>query len=600
MECDVLNCYWAIQHLSVTSLTSQNPAAYRIEPLEKSIQNLERIYLKLTLAIVIGLILVVVVCWRGYHYYVRWQTHKLIRSAQLSLTQGNERPAMIAAHRVVDLDPTNADGWRMLADLAEKHDDVSAMDWRRRVLDIDPNSLPNILSFVATALKFKHFSIAADALSRVSNEQKNTSDYHAMAGRVALAIGDLPAAERDFREASRLAPDDPRRQLALALFLLDSADPQKREEGRIAAEKLKNYPSVRPEVLRGLTMSALMRRDSAVALDLGRELRALPEATFSDRVLYLSSLKNSADPSTETYLANLQAEASTNSAKVGELIAWMNGNGFAPAAAKWIHNLNEVILNDKQVRLAIADTYTQIHDWPAIEQLVAKTDWGDYEFLRHALKARMARETGQNALFEKEWTAALRGAGSNSQAANVLERVASGWGWKDEALEVLWTLSENREAQRDALLTLYRYYSNKRDTAGLYRVFSRLLAATPNDPKVKNNFAHLALLAKADLPRARTIAKEIYQTDPTNPVCASTYAFSLYRAGDSENALKVLNKLGPDALSEPSIAAYYGIILSSTGRHEQAQPYLKLAENVRLLPEEERLVAEAKDSGSPR
>jgi predicted Zn-dependent protease len=562
--------------------------------LEKSHQDVERFYIKLTLGITIGLLLVVLTIWGGHHYYARWQAHKLMREAHESLERGEDRRATIAARRVIDLDPSNIDGCRTLAELAEKHSDVTAIDWRRRVIEIEPNSLQNTLALATTALKFNRFSVATDALARVSAKDKQTADYQGIAARLAVATGDPAAAESHLVEAAALAPEDPRRQLDLALFQLESPDPQKQEQGRTSAQRLKEYPSIRADALRGLIMDAARQRNSAVALDLGRELRSLPEATFPDRVLYLSTLKGTADPSAETYLANLQAEAAGNAGKVAQLVAWMNSHGLASAAVKWATTFDATILADMQVRLALADVYTQLRDWSALQQLAAKSDWREFEFLRLAVKARVAHETGDNAGFEKQWAAALHGASENPQAANILERVASGWGWNDKAVEVLWMLSENRELQRDALQTLYRYYSNKRDAAGLYRVLARLIKVTPNDPRVKNNFAQLALLLNADLPRARAIAKELYQSDPTSAVCVSTYAFSLYRAGEIDKALKIMKGLSTDQLRDPSVATYYGIILSSAGQRDQAEPFLKLAEGTRLLPEEEKMIAQAR------
>ena len=172
----------------------------------------------------------------------------------------------------------------------------------------------------------------------------------------------------------------------------------------------------------------------------------------------------------------------------------------------------------------------------------------------------------------------------------------SDWGWKDQAVEALWALSDTRELERDSLQTLHWYYSNERDTAGLYRVLVRLIKVAPDDAQVKNNFAQVALLLNADLVRARAVAKEVYEADRGSAVCVSTYAFSLYRAGEIDKALKIMNTLSADQLRDPAVAIYYGIILSSAGQPEQAERFLKLGEKARLLPEEEKLVAQARTS----
>jgi hypothetical protein len=48
-------------------------------------------------------------------------------------------------------------------------------------------------------------------------------------------------------------------------------------------------------------------------------------------------------------------------------------------------------------------------------------------------------------------------------------------------------------------------------------------------------------------------------------------------------------------LRAPNTAAYYGIILAAAHRPQEAAQYLQMAEQARLLPEEEELVAGAKN-----
>jgi Flp pilus assembly protein TadD len=340
--------------------------------------------------------------------------------------------------------------------------------------------------------------------------------------------------------------------------------------------------------------SATQERNWAVVLDLARELQGLPEATFNDRLVYLSALSATADPGIQDYLAKLQTEAKDDADKVFRLIAWMNSHGEMARSLAWKESLSAEILGEVHVRVALADAYVARNDWPELQRLVEGNTWGGFEFVRFALKARIARAKNDEAGFTKNWTEAVRLAGDKIPSLKLLERTAAGWGWKEEATNLLWLRAETREGAAEALETLSRQYDQDRDTHGLYRVIAHLLKISPNDPKTRNNFAQLALLLGVEVQTARATARELYNQNPNDPVFVSTYAFALEQAGDSKQALRIMSGLTPEQLHVPNTAAYYGIILAAANKPQEAAEYLQLAERARLLPEEEALVARAK------
>jgi Flp pilus assembly protein TadD len=95
------------------------------------------------------------------------------------------------------------------------------------------------------------------------------------------------------------------------------------------------------------------------------------------------------------------------------------------------------------------------------------------------------------------------------------------------------------------------------------------------------------------LRKAHELAKEVFAQNPDQPIIASTYAFSLHLQGRSKEGLAVMQKLKPDVLESPSVALYYGLLLSATGETNKAGKYLDIAQRSDLLPEEKALAAEA-------
>jgi predicted Zn-dependent protease len=564
------------------------------QPLEGSLLKTERVYIKLSLGILGGLCLFIALCWGGHRFYVRWQEHKLMRQAHVALEKNDLRWATMAAQRAFALDASSLDACRTLAEIAERQSSPEAIEWRRQVVAIEPDSLPNLLALAGTALRFEQSAIADEALAKVSPSQRNDAGYHAAAARVALTKNDLIAAEKHLLEAARLAPNDPVRQLELAEFQLRSDDRAKRDKGRELAQRLKGDPKVRLGAIHVLINDALRWRYDSTSVELAKEIDALPDAPYADRLLALGILHRLKDPAFAAALTRLESESATSAESAVKLITWMSGHNLALLAIDWSKQLPAEMLSSVPMRFALANSYVQLRDWHALKQTLERGPWDRAESLRLALEAKVARETGDDPGFEKNWVAAVAKSAGNPERLNMLQTIAFQWQWQDKATAVLWMLTEYRETKREALQALYRYYAAERDTAGLYRTLSRLIAVMPDDPAVKNNFAQLSLLLNAEPARARALARELHEKQPQNAAFASTYAFALYQNGDSKGAVKIMRSLSPNELNDPSIAAYYGVFLAAAGQNAEAARFLSVAEKAKVLPEEEKLLAAAR------
>lgn len=564
--------------------------------MESSLRKTERVYIRLSLGIIGALCLLIAVSWGGHHFYVRWQERKLMRQAHVAFDKTDFRWAALAAQRAYNLDDSSSDACRTLADIAEKQGNAQAIEWRRRALGIDPSSLPDRLALANTALRLAQPAIAAEALAPVPPALQKNADYHAAAARVALTKSDLPAAGKHLREAARLAPNDPHHALELAEFQLRSDDRAQRKAGRETATRLKNDPKVRFDALHILLNAALRRRDDSGSIALAKELDALPDAPPADRLLVLGILRQYKDPAFTAALTRFEADSAGSAERAVRLISWMNSHGLALLAIDWSKQLPPAMLGSIAMRFALADSYVQLRDWSALAAMLKRGSWDRVESLRLALQAKVAHETGDDQGFEKTWAQAVAKAGNDGDRLDVMQKLAFQWRWPEKAVAVLWLLAENPKTQKDALQSLYRHYAAERDTAGLYRVLARLVVVMPDDPLVKNNFAQISLLLHAEPARARALARDVHQGQPKNAAFASTYAFGLYQIGDIQGALKVMDSLTPEQLKDPSVATYYGVVLAAAGRQPEAAKFLDASVNARLLPEEEKLVAQARSS----
>ncbi|MEO7166039.1 MAG: hypothetical protein ABI787_11235 [Spartobacteria bacterium] len=566
------------------------------QPLETLLQRTERTYVKLVVFIILGLCMVVALVWGGHRFYVGWQEHKLMRQAHVAFDKNDLRWASMAAQRAFAVDPTSSDACRTLAAIAEKQNNPEAIDWRRRVVALNPNSVADRVALAESALRLQQPAIAAEALAPIPPAQQEDANYQATAAHLALTKNDFAAAEKHFRAAVRLAPNDPERQLELAEFQLRSGESAKGAEGRALAQRLKSDAHVRLSALRVLINDAVRSRDTSASIALAKELSALPDSTFNDRLLALGLLRGVRDPGFSAALTRLEEESAQSVGKAVSLLNWMTSQGLSLLAVDWSKRLPPEVLGNLPFRFALATAYMQLGDWAALRGMLQGNSWGRAESLRLAFQAKVARETGDNVGFEKSWVNAVAQTGNDIGQLNMLQNVAFQWKWPEKGTAVLWMLVEIPEAQREALQKLYLHYAEVRDTTGLYRALVRLVAVLPHDPAVRNNFAQISLLVKAEIQRALGVARELHQSHPQNAAYASTYAFGLFRTGDLKGALKVMSQLRQDQVNDPSVAAYYGIILSGAGQTEEAAYFLDLGATAKLLPEEEELVARARNA----
>ena len=158
----------------------------------------------------------------------------------------------------------------------------------------------------------------------------------------------------------------------------------------------------------------------------------------------------------------------------------------------------------------------------------------------------------------------------------------------------MWKIVRNYPQEKWAAPLLADALVSGGRTQSLMLLCNLQLEHDSSDIQAKNNLAMTALLLNAQEQRPFILAREVFESSPTNVSYAATYAFSLYRQHKNLEALKIIQQLNPRNLRDPAVAGYYGIILQGNGQPEKAAPYLKLAGLARLLPEERILFATAK------
>lgn len=550
----------------------------------------------LTWVVLVGL---VATSGLGYTYglpkYRALMERQYSQQAELWFRKGDLSRAVLRARQTLSLNPTNLPATRVLAEVADLYNSPWALYWRQRAALFTPTP-SNQLSLASTALKFETFPFATAlrALAAVPPEARATPTYHLLSGAAALKLGNLQEAEQHYAEAARLDPDNPATRMSLAVVRLHSRDPQVLRDARTTLELLRTDRSLGLLALRSLVAESVERGELARAEALSHQVLTNAQASFSDRILHLAILQAGRKPQFAEFLKETQTRAGRNVFAIGELAAWMTSAGLAQEAREWLNGLPGNIAQEGLLRIAVADTYVALGQWKELEDYLMSASWPGLNHVRFAmLTLARWKQTGGSRQASAAWGMALRAASLSPGNLNTLARLVASWGWTDEAEDALWYAADRFADQPWPLQVLEQYYTSRRDSAGLRRVAAARLRRDPTDREARNNYAMLSLLLNKDLAIAHEMAEQVHEAEPRNPVFASTYAFSLHLQGRTPEALAVLRELGPEQLSEPSVALYYGLMLNANGELEAARTYLEHGRRAFLLPEELALLRRA-------
>ena len=546
------------------------------------------------LASVIVVIGCLSLCFWGRPVYRRHQEKQAVEQAKTYLAKGDYRSANLCARRALQVNRLDLEACRIMADLAERARSPAVLDWRRRMVEAAP-TIQNRLMLAAAALRAQGppYPLATQTLEELKGSAANVAAYHTVSAELDLRLKRTADAAAQFAEAARLEPTNALHQFNLAVLQLQSTNPATASAARATLQGLRTSTSVGAVALRWLVADSLGRNDVVTAEKFSRQLLDDRRAVLDDRLQHLTILRKSQNPGFKPFLEALQQNALTNAPSIYAISAWMISDGRADDALAWLTACPAKVRTEQPVPLALVDCYLALKDWRGLDNFLQEQKWGDLEFLRFAFLSRAAAELNQRLAAEARWRSAVRQADERLGALTALLTLATNWEQKQAREDLLWQVAQHFPRDRWALRELERLYLAEDNTPGLNKVFSTRASYTPQDILAQNNLAATAMLLKLNLPKAHALAKELFAKHPDEAIVASTYAFSLHLQGRTKDGLLVLRKFKPEALEIPTVALYYGLLLSEAGETNAAGKYLAIAQKTRLLPEEKVLLAEA-------
>ena len=533
--------------------------------------------------------------WLVRPAYRAHKEKKFAAQASVALAKREHRQALLSAQQALVLNSNNLVACRVMADLADGSRSPHAMVWRRRIADIQP-SLENRIVFASCALRYEQppFPMTAQVLQEVGGQAQDFVPFHLVSAQLALRQNHIAEAEKHFEQAIRLEPTNDLHRLNLAVMRLESKDAAVSTAARKQLEQLQSSEQWAGHALRALIIHHTARKQFAEAQRYSVLLLRNRAASFGDHLEHLAVLHGGKSPEFNRFLETVQHAAATNAVKATDLVTRMVSLSMAREALAWAKSLPAPMQSELPLPVAVTDAYIKMGDWRGMEELLLKQNWREREFLRFALLAYAVRNQKAKDVATVHWNEAVQLASARPELVGMLTQLASNWGWTNETETLLWRAAKQFPRERWPIDALQNRYARSRSARGLFDVSTLLLERQPTNTVAQNNWATLALLLHTNVPKAHQFARQVYDRNTNHYGFVSTYAFSLHLQGKTAEALKMMETLKPAELENPALASYYGVMLAASGQTDKARRYLAKAEMAPILPEELKLIADAR------
>ncbi len=529
--------------------------------------------------------------------YRDWRQKRLLDRASSLLQEQKFNEAAHMAREAVKVRPDSLTAYYVLAEATEKQNLEETVSWRAQIARLLPNDPDSQLNLASAALRFGEIDLARQALDRVSPKDRDRAAFHVVAGWLARAQGNLVEQEQQFAAAVNKEPGNDLYRFNLAALQIHSTDAGKSAKARETLERLSKIAPFRTGALRALLNDAVARNDLAAADNFAQQLQMSQQVTFADYLLCLNFYRKLDQKKFRPLLERVKPFAARNSTDLTSLMNWMNENGLAGDAAKWVDKLPPQKLTSPPVSVAVADAYANVKNWSHLKRWTRSGSWDDAEYLRLAYQAIATRRTEQNSEdeFRTLWLSAEQTTEERPERELNLARLASRSNLETESEQLWLRVANNPPMRREALDALRRLYRINNNLEKLYGILQRLHESSPNEAPITADLARLGLNLEQDIERSHQLAKEAYDRAPDEPNCAVTYAFSLYRLGRSAEALAIIQRLPPDQLHDPHAAVYVALLLLDANQIDAAKDYIAAADAARIYGEEKKLLDEARN-----
>ena len=148
-----------------------------------------------------------------------------------------------------------------------------------------------------------------------------------------------------------------------------------------------------------------------------------------------------------------------------------------------------------------------------------------------------------------------------------------------QAVSELQALLSQNPRNASALMTLALIYERMRDYPKERDVYEKLLAINPNFVVALNNLAYLYTEQLPDLDKAYDLARKAHELQPEDAAAADTLGWIVYKRGDYQQALPILQDSAEKSPDNPEIQFHLGMAAYMMGQLDLAKAALRKAAN---------------------
>jgi Tfp pilus assembly protein PilF len=518
-----------------------------------------------------------------------WREQRTNNVAREKAAQGDYVSAMTAIRTSLRYNQQNLDTWKLGAEVAEKQKSSDQLYFLQRIALLQP-SLENKLKFIRLAVEKNALIQAQEIIAKVGPEGATSTDFLELAALVSRRLGNPTRAKYYLLSLIGLQPNNNSARFDLAELRMIEGPSDNRSTVRNEIRGLSSDPALRERALALLLADAIEQKDANETLELADQLSTILNLGPTQQVLVAEAYRRVAPTKFTPYVAQLEQSFAEQPDKVVVLTGYLTAQGQTDDVCSWIERLPEKTRAADNVQLSYAYALLLQKKWPELETYLRGTKWKESEFARHALLAYKYRVTGSDSLFNEEWKLAVIEVGNSQRKLQALLARTIAWNWQEERYELLWKRFSLDPADATTRQQLTAWETSKGNTAGLNRLFARVIELNPADTDAKNNYAYTCLLLDTHLDRAYEIAYANYRADPKNSFYATTQAFALYKQHKLQEALQLIEGVGIAALSLPERTLLRALFLAESAKPQEAAD---LVSNIRpnrfSFPEERRL-----------
>lgn len=537
------------------------------------------------LVVAAGLVLGVWAAGRGP--YREWQKRQAVAEARARVEAGDHRGALLAFRRATQMSPGDIETWREVAEFLAGIGSGEVLVARKNLVRLAPEDTALRVALVAESLRQGATGEAREQLEALEPKAREEADYHRMAAALALMLGRTEEMEAHLQALVAAEPGDLAARHNLAALRLWGVDEVRVKEARAVLIDLLREPEWRVRAALELLKEAAASGSPAEAdRAVAAVVRALNPAGAE---AVLARVEPGEPPGWAGLLEALRGAAAERANDAAAFAVWWSGLGAEREAEAWLGGLPADIAGNDAVRSVRAGLLVRTRELARLDAMLEDGAWGAVrrEVLSLAMAARLQAEAGARARADGTWGDAVGAAGGRVTDLRVLARLGGVWGEAGWSVQAMWPLAERHARERWVLDALRVLLATRRDTEGLWRLYSIWAVRAPEDTAVVATWVMLGALLDRVNPTQAAAAERLRAEDGLGAALA--VVATDWRRGRTEVAAAGLARLGPEAEGQPKVDFWRAVVAVQAGDAAAAEAWLNGVDTRGWLDAEVRL-----------